>query len=297
MINIEFIKLYFITIRESAKEASCVVKVSNSAQNIRFGPRYPITTLGIRFDVAHIHCSTRVLYASSAFVMRNAMLKVTIFIATQELTKNEYDTLIALVSNEKKNRIKRLNFYRDKQNSLIGDILVRLETCCITGYQNRQLAFSTTKYVKPYLANNPRIQFSISHAGYYIAVVVSDGPVGIDIELIRPIDLWIANRLFASDEISYVLASKGNTQYQRFFEIWTKKESRIKWEGKGFSKPFPSINVFDPPEVIKLNYYDVFQNDDVMCHVCSANDESIRGRRHKRSAHKSIYKTIWRPSK
>ena len=200
------------------------------------------------------------------------MLDVIILIATQELTQNEYDILLELVSNEKKDRIKRLYYYRDKQNSLIADILVRLETCCITGYHNKQLAFSTTKYGKPYLVNNPRIQFSISHAGCYVAVVVSDDPVGIDIELIRLIDFGVAERLFASDEISYVFASKGKARYQRFFEVWTKKECRIKWEGRGLSKPFPSINVFDPSEEI-INYYDVFQNDDVVSHVCSAKDE------------------------
>ena len=99
------------------------------------------------------------------------MLEVDILVATQELTQNEFDALLSLVSNEKKDRIKRFYSYWGMQNSLIGDVLVRLETCCITGYHNKQLAFSTTTYGKPFLANNPNIQFSISHAGYYIAVL------------------------------------------------------------------------------------------------------------------------------
>ena len=37
----------------------------------------------------------------------------------------------------------------------------------------------------------------------------------------------------------------------RFYEIWTKKESRIKWEGKGLSIPLPSKNVLDH----ELAYY------------------------------------------
>lgn len=198
------------------------------------------------------------------------MFEVVILFMTSELTQQEFDNLLFLVSQEKKERIKRFRFFQDMQNSLVSDIIVRMEICRITGYSNEELEFITNKYGKPFLAGVPHVQFNISHSGQYISVVVCDKTVGIDIEQIRPINLSLAERFFASDEGHYILNSRGYAQYQRFFEIWTKKESRIKWEGIGLSKSLSSFSVFDSTGIKEPIYNNVFQNNDVICHVCSA---------------------------
>lgn len=94
---------------------------------------------------------------------------------------------------------------------------------------------------------------------------MSDESVGIDIECIKPIDMAIAERFFTSDETAYIMAGE---QEQRFYEIWTKKESNIKWEGKGLHKPLTSFSVLD--DQIHHYYQKVFDNNDAVGHVCSS---------------------------
>ena len=194
------------------------------------------------------------------------MFEVVILTVTSKLSQNEFDTLLHLVSPDKQERIKKFHFKRDAQNCLLGDILARVEICRSTEISMKQLEFAFNKYGKPFLIDKPRIQFNISHAEHYVACAVADEPVGIDIEIIKPVELKIAERFFSPDETDYILV---DDHTRRFYEVWTKKESRIKWEGKGLHKPLPSFSVFESTEQDRLTYHEVFQNDEAICHVCS----------------------------
>ncbi|MDR2707836.1 MAG: hypothetical protein LBB87_03710 [Nitrososphaerota archaeon] len=110
------------------------------------------------------------------------MFKVVILKSTSELMQDDYDILHSLVSLEKQARIKRFCSFRDAQNSLLGDVLARVEICRVTGMSNRQLEFAVNACGKPFLANNSHIHYNISHTNHYVACVISDVPVGIDIE-------------------------------------------------------------------------------------------------------------------
>jgi len=198
------------------------------------------------------------------------MFDVVILVADPALTQEGFDALLPLVSKERQERIKRFRFFKDAQNALLGDVLARTEICRATGLSNNELEFSTNEFGKPFLINDPCIHFNISHSGHYIACAIADVPVGIDVELIKPIDMKIAERFFAPDEKAYIT---GNQQAARFFKVWTMKESRIKWEGKGLSIPLPSFSVFDPGERGRISYYEVFHNDEAICHVCASKGE------------------------
>jgi 4'-phosphopantetheinyl transferase len=199
------------------------------------------------------------------------MIEAVILAAYPVLAQSEFDALLSLVSPEKQGRIKRYRLYRDAQNALLCDVLARSEICRITGIGNNQIEFSSSAYGKPFLAGNPRIHFNVSHSSRYIAGVFDDHHVGIDIEAIKPVDLKIAERFFSPDETSYILSSQTSQRTQRFFEIWTKKESRIKLEGAGLSMPLRSFSVLD--SAAPVYYHQVFRNEEAICHVCTAKRE------------------------
>ena len=195
------------------------------------------------------------------------MFSVIILKNNPVLTKDEYAALLFLVSPEKQERIKKFHFEQDAQNCLLGDVLVRMEICHITSLSNKQLEFSVNEYGKPFLVNNPRIHFNISHSGNYIACAIDDEPVGADIELLKTANMKIADRFFTADETTYI--KKINQNY-RFFEIWTKKESYIKWEGKGLSKPLTSFSVFNTHIRGSLYFHNVYFDGSALCYVCTA---------------------------
>lgn len=194
------------------------------------------------------------------------MLQVVLLTIIPELTQNEFDSLIRLVSPEKQERIKRFHSFTDAQNCLLGDVLARSEICRTTGLANKQLKFKINNFGKPLLVNNSHTHFNISHSGHYIACAVSDKSVGIDIELIRPVDIKIAERLFTKDETVYI---KDGEREQRFYEVWTKKESHVKWEGKGLYKPLASFSVLGSHVHTNLYYHKIFDNKNTVGHVCT----------------------------
>lgn len=194
------------------------------------------------------------------------MFEVVILTVIPELTQNEFDALLRLVSPEKRERIKQFRFFQDARNCLLGDVLARFEISCLKELSMNQLEFSANTYGKPFLIGGYHIHFNISHTGCYVACAVADKPVGIDIELIKPIELKIAERFFTPDEAAYIMV---DNHERRFYEVWTKKESRIKWEGKGLHKSLTSFSVFESNEQEQFTYHEVLQNDEAICYVCT----------------------------
>ncbi|MCL1970248.1 MAG: 4'-phosphopantetheinyl transferase superfamily protein [Candidatus Bathyarchaeota archaeon] len=201
------------------------------------------------------------------------MFKVIILRSTSDLMRDEYDVLFSLVSLEKQEHIKQICSFQDAQNSLIGDVLARVEICRATGLNNRQLEFAVNPCGKPFLANTSQVQFNISHAGHYVAFVISDAPVGIDVELIKTIDVKIVERFFMPDEQTYVLSAHDDVLYEHFFEVWTKKESRVKYEGKSLLESLSSFSVLNPRTQSEIFYHCIYNNGEIIGHVCSSRAE------------------------
>jgi len=201
------------------------------------------------------------------------MFEVVILRIVPELSFEEFEGLLSFVSLKKQKRIKRFYFFRDAQNSLLGDILARVEICRITGLSNSQLEFAVNTHGKPFLVNNSQVHYNISHAGQYVACVVGDVAVGVDIEVVRPIDEGIVERFFVPDEKAYVLSARGDRRNERFFEVWTKKESRIKHDGGDLLESLSCFSVLDSLKSPEIFYHCVYNTGEIISHVCSSSVE------------------------
>ena len=92
---------------------------------------------------------------------------------------------------------------------------------------------------QPYLEKCP-LQVSLSHCDEMVACAVSELPVGIDIERIRPMDLRICRHVCVPEELGYLQAQRleqceDAAVLRRFFEIWTAKEAYFKKCGTGIT--------------------------------------------------------------
>ncbi|MCK9150624.1 4'-phosphopantetheinyl transferase family protein [Methanobacterium alcaliphilum] len=148
-------------------------------------------------------------------------------------------------------RIKKSNQYihqKDKKLSIGVEILLRYALGKIGVFDP---VFDIDKYDKPYLKNYPDIFFNLSHSEYYVACVVSDSPVGVDIEYIHDIDLNIAENYFYSNEYDYIINNK--FKKKAFFELWVLKESYMKMTGLGFRLPLDDFCI-EINDEIKLSH-------------------------------------------
>jgi len=73
------------------------------------------------------------------------------------------------------------------------------------------------------------VYWSLSHKPEYVAGVISDDRVGIDIEPIRPVEASLINRILDSKEQQ----TAGRISDEMFFRCWTAKESVLKAVGAG----------------------------------------------------------------
>jgi len=105
------------------------------------------------------------------------------------------------------------------------------------------------------------IDFNLSHSdGLALIAVTRRAPLGVDVELLRPMDdaLALAERNYVGDEIARVAAAAGALRDRAFFTCWTRKEAVLKSTGAGLSvapvrvpvgaTPEPRQLVFDDPK-------------------------------------------------
>lgn len=89
-----------------------------------------------------------------------------------------------------------------------------------------------------------KVYFSLSHAGDYVAVAISDKPVGIDIEEIadKENNSSIAKRFYTDGE-RQMIKNCPEGECEAFFRIWTLKEAFIKAVGVGLSLGIDTFGV------------------------------------------------------
>ena len=144
-----------------------------------------------------------------------------------ELTEAEYARIYEGLSPSRKAHIDRLKQPNDRKRSLLATEIVR------------QLAGDATLETdpegRPYLRDSA-CYVSISHSAEAVACAVSERPVGIDIEKIRPVKTALINYVCLPKEREYVSAREEPTVTDRetllrFFAVWTGKEACFKKTG------------------------------------------------------------------
>lgn len=76
--------------------------------------------------------------------------------------------------------------------------------------------------------------FNLSHSADCIALLLSDeGPVGCDIEVLRPHATWqqLANAVFTTAEHALLEQAAPSARLNVFWRIWTRKEAMVKQSG------------------------------------------------------------------
>jgi 4'-phosphopantetheinyl transferase len=93
-------------------------------------------------------------------------------------------------------------------------------------------------------ANASALHFSLSHkAGMGLLAVSSSGPVGLDLERVRPFKdmARTAARVFTTGELDHWQRLDQWQKVELFYTLWTLKEACAKATGEGLARPFRQI--------------------------------------------------------
>lgn len=144
---------------------------------------------------------------------------------------------LSLLPAERGERAQRFRKDHDAARCVGAWLLLR-DALAREGVGIDRLALKTGEYGKPFFDGGP--EFSISHAGPYAAIAVSDEPVGVDIEAPR-CSISVAKRFFSPREYAAAAALNGEAQRTYLQRVWVAKEAFVKAVGTGLSTPFRSF--------------------------------------------------------
>lgn len=134
------------------------------------------------------------------------------------------------VSEGRREKVLSYKIREDQKRSLAAGLLLE-QILNERGYSGDIVA--TEKNGKLYLPGVDNFFFSLSHSGEYAACVVSDVPVGVDIQQKRETRANIARRFFQCEEAERIERETQEKQAELFFRYWTGKESYLKLKGQG----------------------------------------------------------------
>lgn len=138
------------------------------------------------------------------------------------LTQRETEAMLRLLPPERRERLLRLRVEEKRREPLCAYLILRMalmERCRL-----RELPeIALSEHGKPFFPAYPDLHFNISHTTGAVLVGVSDQPLGVDIEKIRPVSQRSMRRL-----------ADAATE-EEFFQSWVRREARAKRTGAGIS--------------------------------------------------------------
>lgn len=143
---------------------------------------------------------------------------------------------------EKRARVEKLRRTDDQTRSICADHLAR-KLLLRAGAGPEQLKFTRTSRGKP-LCPASGLHFSLSHSGFYVACVVAESEVGLDIEMLRPVRQELAHRVCTEAELAWLFPA-GTFDAARFLALWTAKEAYLKFTGEGIDTDLRRIAAAD----------------------------------------------------
>ncbi len=104
--------------------------------------------------------------------------------------------------------------------------------------------------------------FNLSHGGNYAVLAVFHSPVGIDIEPVgEKIPIRIPKRYLQADELVWL---ESDPSPERFARLWTRLESALKADGRGFSLGKRDFSVLDSGKPWHLETF-AYQDHCISC--------------------------------
>lgn len=209
------------------------------------------------------------------------MAEIYIVSVNEKMNETMWRNILQIVSYGRREQSKNFIFEKDAKRSLVGELIIRYLVIKKLGIKNKKIFLKKNKYGKPYIGNFSDYSFNISHSGDYVVCGWSKDEIGIDIEFVSEIDLDIAKRFFTKNEYKYLCNKDKSVQNRSFFDLWTLKESYIKYKGKGLSIPLDSFEFridsddikFYSKDIYKPNFFKFDIDKDYKLALCMADTE------------------------
>lgn len=175
------------------------------------------------------------------------------YLDIRDITQEQFESWYAMADQARREKCDTCRLWEDRLRSIAGDHLARTGIAAHCGVEPGDIRFARSAAGKPFVQGMD-VHFNISHSGHYVVCAVSDRPVGIDVEQLRPLKAKLTKKVCTPEELAYLMEADGwgetltGEAMVRFFRIWTTKEAYFKWTGTGIT----DLRSFDTLERIRM---------------------------------------------
>ena len=151
------------------------------------------------------------------------------------------DDAMQRVSDDRRIKADVIKLEDEKIKSLISGLLIQYAW---NEYSHDKLPeILTGNHGKPYFKDGG-LAFSLSHSGDFVCLAVSEYSVGCDIQKYVRVHVDIAGRFFHEEEKQVLEETMESHEYEQiFFDLWSLKESYIKYTGQGMSQGLDTFSM------------------------------------------------------
>ncbi len=149
-------------------------------------------------------------------------------------------------------RARRFVFPRDRDRFVRAHATMRRILGEYSGISPERICFVNGAHGKPRIDSAPGaepLQFNLSHSGEIAVLSIARTyDLGIDVEVVRPIERDIAEHHFSPAELLALGSVDDEEWLSGFYLCWTSKEALLKGEGLGLNLPLNAFDVEAHPE-------------------------------------------------
>lgn len=156
-----------------------------------------------------------------------------------QFTQKDLEMSLGLVSKERRQKIERYKYDKEKIRSAITYLLLRIGLYNEFGYKDKPVIFQKGNE-KPKLEGMNQIEFSLSHCNRAVACALSHNKVGMDVQEPVPYSSGLGAMTLSKAELKHVESSKNRDL--EFTKLWTKKESYGKYWGFGIAYNLKAVD-------------------------------------------------------
>lgn len=155
------------------------------------------------------------------------MDRITLYITDVRELAGQEQPALTLLTPRRRETAKRIRPEQDRLCCIAAGLLLRCVLGVTSDNELRQGEFGKLELT----GEGPC--FNLSHGGNYAVLAVDDDPVGVDVEPVgEKLPIAIPRRYLTPDELSWLEAEPTP---ERFARLWTRLESVLKADGRGFA--------------------------------------------------------------
>ena len=157
---------------------------------------------------------------------------------SQDIWDFDLDAALGEISEQRREQTLKFQHELGKRLCVLAYQLLKRGLAEVYGIRENPV-FEYNEHGKPMIVGHPEIFFNLSHCKEAAICVVSDQPVGVDVESVRSFNESLVRYTMNEAEVKEIESAED--QAVAFIRLWTMKESALKLIGTGISNELKQV--------------------------------------------------------